>query len=110
LTDHSLDIRAIVAIVERGKAERVVDAAKGVGATGATILYARGTGASEARKFLKMHIESSKEVILILTEASKKDKIMKAMIDAGKLNDPGTGIIFSTQISDLVGLHHRSEF
>lgn len=110
MVDSSLDIRAIVAVVERGKAEGIVDAAKSVGATGATIFYARGTGATEARKFLNMHIESSKEVILVLSEASKKDRIMKAMIDAGKLRDPGTGIIFSTQIADLVGLHHRREF
>lgn len=110
MVDNSLDIRCIVAIVERGKADKIVNAAKSAGATGSTIFYARGTGATEAKKFLKMHVESSKEVILILSEVSNKNKIMKTMIDAGNLKKPGTGIIFSVKISDLTGLNHRKEF
>lgn len=110
MTDSSLDIRCIVAIVERGKADRIVDAAKSVDAAGATVFYARGTGSTEARKFLDVHIESSKEVILILSAVTKKDQIMQAMIDAGKLKEPGTGVIFSVEISDLVGLNHRKDF
>lgn len=111
MNDKSLDIRCIVAIVERGKADKIVNAAKSHGATGATIFYGRGTGEKEAKKFLNTHIESSKEIILILSEVSKKDIIMEAMTEAGRLKDPGTGIIFSIEISDLIGLHHRqSEF
>lgn len=103
-----MDIRCIVAIVERGKADKIVDAAKKAGATGATIFYARGTGTTEAKKFFNLHIESSKEVILILSEVSNKEKIMKAMVEAGKLKEPGTGIVFSVEVSDLIGLKHRN--
>ena len=46
------NILCIIAIVERGKADRIVDKAKKVGAKGATILYGRGTGESEINKFL----------------------------------------------------------
>ena len=52
MTGDNLDIRCIVAIVERGKADKVVNAAKKAGATGATIFYARGTGTTEAKNFL----------------------------------------------------------
>lgn len=110
MEDKSLDIRCIVAIVERGKADKIVNAAKEAGATGATILYGRGTGMTEAKRFLNMHIESSKEIIFVLSEISKKDKIMKAMVERGRLEEPGTGIIFSLRISDLIGLHHRNQF
>lgn len=105
-----LDIKCIVAIVERGKADKVVKAAKEKGASGATIFYGRGTGESEVQKFLKMHIEASKEIILILSEKDQLKEIMKAMVEAGRLKDPGTGIIFTLPISDLIGLHHREEF
>lgn len=108
--DSNLDIRCIVAIVERGKADKIVDAAKKAGATGATIFYARGTGTTEAKKFFNLHIESSKEVILILSEASNKERIMKAIVETGKLKEPGTGIVFSVEISDLIGLKHRDMF
>ena len=110
MTSDSLDIKCIVAIVERGKADKIVNAAKEAGAKGATIFYGRGTGATEAKRFLQLHVESSKEIILILSEANIKEEIMDAMVTAGKLKDPGTGVIFSIGISDLIGLHHRKEF
>ncbi len=105
-----IDIKCIVAVVERGKAEKVVNAAKTAGANGATIFYGRGTGESEVKKFLNMHVEASKEIILILTELNKYKKIMDAMVEAGQLNKPGTGIIFTVPGTNLIGLHHREEF
>lgn len=105
-----LDIKCIVAIVERGKADKIVDAAKKSGASGATIFYGRGTGESEVKKFLKVNIEASKEVILILSEKDKLRDIMTAMVVAGKLKEPGMGIIFTLPIDNLIGLHHRIEF
>ncbi len=46
------EIKCIIAIVERGKADKVVNKAKKAGgAKGATILYGRGTGQTEALKF-----------------------------------------------------------
>lgn len=104
------DIKCIVGVVERGGANKVVDAAKAAGAAGATIFYGRGTGESEVKKFLNIHVEASKEVIILLTEAEKYRDIMKAMIKAGELKKPGTGIIFSLGVEDLVGLHHRGDF
>lgn len=100
----------IVAIVERGKADKIVDKAKDAGAKGATILYGRGTGESEIQKFLNIHIEASKEIILIVSEESKYKKIFDTMIEAGGFKKPGAGIIFTIHISNLVGLRHRKEF
>lgn len=104
------DIKCIVAIVERGKANEIVEAAKKAGASGATIFYGRGTGESEVKKFLKVNIEASKEVILLLSEKDKLRDIMTAMIVEGKLKEPGRGIIFTIPISNLIGLHHRIDF
>jgi nitrogen regulatory protein P-II 1 len=104
------EMLAIVAIVERGKADYVVNRAKKVGAQGATILYGRGTGESEVKKFLNIHIESSKEVIIILSEKEKCKQIFDEIVEAGKLKKPGTGIIFTFPVSNLVGLHHRDNF
>jgi nitrogen regulatory protein PII len=105
-----LDTLAIIAIVERGKADHIVKRAKNAGAQGATIFYGRGTGESEIKKFLNIHIESSKEIIIVLTVKQKFKPIFDEMITAGKLNDPGTGIIFTVPVSNLVGLHHRDQF
>lgn len=104
------EVKCIVAIVERGRADIVVEEAKKAGARGATIFYGRGTGETEAKKFLNIHIESTKEMILILTELDKYKKIMDAMVRAGELKKPGTGIIFTVPVTNLIGLHHREEF
>lgn len=101
------EVEAIIVIVERGKADRIVNVAKKAGATGATIMYGRGTGEAEAKKFLNLNIESSKEIVIILSEKSKIDSIMDAVVKAEKLNEPGTGIIFTFPISKIIGLHHR---
>ncbi len=66
-----MEVKCIVAIVERGKADAVVEKAKKAGADGATILYGRGTGQSEALRFFNLHIEASKEVIIILSDIDK---------------------------------------
>lgn len=105
-----LDIKCMVAVVERGKANNIVEAAKKAGANGATIFYGRGTGESEVKKFLNMHVEASKEIIIILTEKEKYKPIMDAMVEVGDLKKPGTGIIFTLPVTNLIGLHHREEF
>ena len=105
-----IEIKCIVGVVERGRADKVVDAAKSAGAKGATIFYGRGTGESEVKKFLNIHVEASKEVIIILTEIDKYKNIMDAMVKAGDLKKPGTGIIFTLPVTNLIGLHHREEF
>jgi nitrogen regulatory protein PII len=104
------EVSAIVVIVERGKAEHLVNSAKKAGAQGATIFYGRGTGETEAKKFLNMHIESSKEIIIILTENDKLKEIFETIVEAGRLKEPGTGVIFAIPVSNLVGLHHRTDY
>jgi len=105
-----INVEVILAIVERGKADYVVSKAKKAGAKGATIMYGRGTGESEIKRFLNIHIESSKEIIIILTEKEKCKDIYEEMIKAGRLEEPGTGIIFTFPVHNLVGLHHREKF
>lgn len=105
-----LNIKCIVTIVERGKADKIVEHAKAAGASGATIIYGRGTGENEIKRFLNINIDSSKEIILILTEVEKHKQITNAIVKAGKIKEAGTGIIFTIPITDLIGLHHRGEF
>lgn len=104
------DTKCVVAIVERGKADKIVDAAKKAGASGATIFYGRGTGDTEIQKFLQVNISSSKEIILVITEKAQSEAIIRAMVEEGDLYEPGKGILFTLPISNLMGLRHREEF
>mgnify|MGYP000925801862 CR=1 FL=1 len=105
----SMEAIAIFVVIERGKADQIVEQAKKAGAHGATIFYGRGTGENEFKKFFNLHVDSSKEIIFLLTEKSKMEPIVNAIVKAGKLDDPGTGILFTMPICDIIGLHHREK-
>lgn len=104
-----MDFKAIFVIVQRGKADKLVEAAKEAGAKGATVFYARGTGIHEAKKFFGLNIEASKEVIIILAEETNCKAITAAVVEAGSLKEPGTGIAFVLPVASLIGLAHRKE-
>lgn len=94
----------IVTIVERGKANNIVKEAKKIGVKGATIFYGRGTGKEEIKKYFDFHIESSKEIILILCKGDKSKDIIDTITKVGHLNKPGKGILFTFPVLNIKGI------
>ena len=88
------DLNLITCIVQKGAADDIVKAAVEVGAQGATIHYARGTGVRERLGLLGVAVESEKEVINIMVSSEMTDMVFEALYLAGKLDTPGMGIIF----------------
>ena len=84
----------IFCIVNAGFSEAVMDSARQFGASGGTVLHARGTANPEAEK----------EIVLILVEADKKDDILLGLYNAVGLKTPGYGIAFSMPVSNVVGI------
>ncbi len=97
--------KAIFTIVERGLAESVVEAATEAGARGGTIINARGSGIHETSKLFAMEIEPEKEIVLIIAEVSKTDIITNAIREKLMIDEPGRGIIFTTDISRAIGIY-----
>lgn len=104
-----MEFNAIFVITQRGKADKLVDKAKEAGAKGATVFFARGTGIHEAQKFFGLNLDAAKEVVIILTEAPTTKKITAALVEAGNLEAPGTGVAFVIPVTTLIGLCHREE-
>ena len=103
--DHEL----IVTIVKKGRAEKIVTAAKCAGAEGCTIMHGRGVGVHEHKKFMGIPIEPEKEIILILIHKDKTNKVLKAIVEAGNLDKPGMGIGFVLDVDKVVGIVHLLE-
>lgn len=98
LTDAVL----ITCIVQRGAAEAVVDAALKVGAQGATIFYARGTGVRQRHLgVLGVTVNAEKEVIYIVTPSEQADLIFERAYLAGQLDTPGMGMIYMTPLEKM---------
>ena len=99
LNPHKL----IVTILKKGTARAAVQAAKKAGARGATVMLGRGTGIHE-RTFLGIHWNPEKEVILILVPDEQVETILDALVTAGKLDKPGTGIGFVLDTKKIGGI------
>lgn len=96
--------KAIFVVVDKGKGETVMEAAKEAGARGGTIINARGSGIHKTATFLNMEIEPEKEIVLILTSTALSDKIVIAIRDNLKIDEPGHGILFVQAVSETYGL------
>lgn len=98
----------ILIILTDGYADQVMDLARTLGATGGTLIHGKGLGAVEATKFLGVTIQPEKDIILILTEANNKHKIMEAIVEEFGLTSKGKGICFSLPVDSVVGIEERS--
>jgi nitrogen regulatory protein P-II 1 len=103
---ESLRQDLILTIVKKGCCEFIIEASKEAGAEGATIIPARGTGIHEQKKLLGIPIEPEKDIILTIVPESLTDQVLAAIIKAGKLEKPGTGIAFVIDLKKVVGVVH----
>jgi len=94
----------IVAVVNHGFSDALMNTARGAGASGGTVLNARGQAHEGAVKFFGIPVQDEKELIFILTSREKKVPLMKAICEAHGLNSSAQGIIFSLPVDNVMGL------
>lgn len=99
--------KLIAAIVPKGAAGKVMDAAKEAGAEGGTILLARGTGVHEVRRFFGMSMSTEREMLLILIDPGRAQVVLDTMVRAGRLDEPGRGMAFVLSVDEVKGIVHR---
>ena len=96
----------VMAVINRGFTDLVMDAARGAGARGGTILHARGTGAEEAAAYFGVSIQPEKEIVLIICQKDQKNDIMTAVMKNAGTATPAGGIVFSLPVDEVAGLDH----
>ncbi len=101
--------KLILASVKDGITDHIVDAAKEAGATGATIIPARGTGIREAKTFFGLSLEAQTDIVMLLVEEHLVTKILDAIKESGEFHKPGTGIAFVVPVEHVVGLESQME-
>jgi nitrogen regulatory protein PII len=98
------DYQVVMAIVNDGFTDLVMDAAKKAGARGGTILTAHGTGNTDIAKFFGVVITPEKQIVMILVPKAIKDKVIESIYKEVGINTKGQGIAFSFPCSDVVGI------
>lgn len=94
----------IIIVVAQGHSEIAMEAAKKAGASGGTVIHARGAGSSELAKFYEITIQPEKELIMIVASVEDKNKIMTAVNEALGRHSDAKGIMFSVPVDETVGL------
>ena len=81
-----------------------MDAARGAGAGGGTVVHAKGTGMEGAKKFLGVSLAEEKEIVLIVVKSVDKNSVMRAIMDEAGLESKARTIIFSLPVTSALGM------
>ncbi len=84
----------IVVITSAGYSEDIMSVARAAGADGGTVIDARGTSTEEDCKFFGISIVPEKDMLLILSEKEKSDKIISSIKEHPIFIESGGGIAF----------------
>lgn len=98
----------IFAVIRRGFADYVISAARDAGATGATIVYGRGTAEAD-KHVMGISLQSEREVVMILVKRIDRKKIMQEIADKTSLMEEGRGLCFSMPVNQVYGIKRVAE-
>ena len=104
-----MHFKLIIALVEDTVTDKVMDAARKSGATGATVINnARGEGLEKSKTFLGLSLETQRDVLLFLVEEHLSRQILETVCQGGRFEErPGTGIAFQIDVEDAGGEQHH---
>lgn len=102
MTDN--DYSMIMAIVNQGFSEDVMNAARPMGASGGTVFHSRRVGNEEAMKFWKISVQEEREVVLILAKKEDKLTIMQEIGKKCGMQSEAQGVVMSLPVDSIVGL------
>jgi nitrogen regulatory protein PII len=99
----------VMAVVNQGYSEVVMEAAHTVGIPGATVVHARRSGIEDAVKFFGVTLQAEKEVVAIVAVHSQKKELMQAITKACGINTPAHGLVISLPVENCLGISNQPE-
>lgn len=102
MADHEYSM--IMAIVNQGYSEDVMNAARPKGASGGTVFHSRRIGSQEAMKFWKISVQEEREVVIILATKDDKLSIMQEIGKKCGMQSKAQGVVMSLPVDGIVGL------
>lgn len=106
-----MHFKLIIALVEDGKTDKVLEAAREAGATGSTVInHARGEGMETSKTFFGMTLETARDMLLFLVEEHLSRSILEKIAEVAEFDkEAGSGIAFQIDVEDAVGVAHQVE-
>ncbi len=94
----------ITAIVNQGYSEDVMNAARGAGARGGTVIHSRRIADEKTMASMGLGLQEEREMILIAADEEQKLQIMQAIGEQCGVHSEAKGIVLSLPIDNAVGL------
>jgi len=104
-----MHFKLIIALVEDTETDEIMSAARQAGATGATILSgAQGEGLNPQRTFFGLSLETHRNMLMFIVEEHLSKAVLERIADVGGFeNKPGSGVAFTLNVEDTVGLNSQ---
>ncbi len=102
---HSL----IMAAVNNGYSEELMNVARAYGARGGTVIHSRAIGDEKAVSFWGVTLHEEKEIVMIITDQRSKMRIMQAISEKCGMNSDAKGLVLSLPIDKVMGLSFTSD-
>ena len=102
--EELVDFSLIIAVYNAGYTDDVVAIARGAGATGGTVLHARGITKAQCESYFGMSIQDEKEVITILSPVAQARTIMDALNKECGANTEASALVLSVPVQHVAGL------
>ena len=99
----------IIAVMNEGYSDLLMDAARAAGAGGGTVMHAKGTAGKQEEKFFGVRIAAEKDLVYIVAHRDEKAAIMQAILEKAGPGTKAGAICFSLPISSVVGLRAREK-
>ncbi len=109
MQENSNQLALVVTIADSGNTSTIMDAARSAGASGGTVVKAKGTGA-EIAKFFGVAICEDKEMVYIVCKRERRDDIMKAIMSKAGVGTDCHGVTFSLPVDSVLGIKALEEF
>ena len=94
----------ILSVINSGNSDEFMNAAREAGATGGTIINARGLAHEGTVKFFGISVQSEREIILIISTEEKKAAIMESISRSFGINTKAEGSFVSLPVDTIIGL------
>ena len=104
-----MHFKLIIAFIAEDKTNKVLNAARQAGATGATVInHARGEGLEPPKTFFGLNLETQRDVLLLLVEEHLSRTILEKIAQVGGFEENlGAGIALQIDVEDAVGISHQ---
>jgi hypothetical protein len=97
---------ALAVIASSEYEDRLKKVAKNAGASGATVLQARGSGYEEKKSFFALTFEGNHTILFYLLEENMSKTVLKALKQEIE-SDNSNAVAFTMPISHIVGLNQN---